>query len=79
MVMPPAPLAKALAAFAGLARVKLEDAALTATALDWMEKGMDFADALHLARAAGCEAFVSFDQNLAKTANMLSEVKVQTP
>jgi len=75
----PAPLAKALAAFAGLARVKLEDAALTATALDWMEKGMDFADALHLARAAGCEAFVSFDQNLAKTANMLSEVKVQTP
>jgi len=27
-----------------LARVRLEDAALIAKALDWMEKGMDFAD-----------------------------------
>jgi hypothetical protein len=26
---------------------------------------MDFADALHLVKAQGCEAFVSFDQRLA--------------
>src|SRR5947209_12624041 len=73
----PAPLARSLAAFAGLARVKLEDATLVAQALDWMEKSMDFADALHLARAEGCEAFVSFDHRFAKTANVLSEVKVR--
>jgi predicted nucleic acid-binding protein len=75
----PAPWAKALAAFAGLARVKLEDATLIAKALAWMEKGMDFADSLHLMKAEGCEAFVSFDPRFAKTANILSEVKVRAP
>ena len=76
---PPARLAGALAAFAGLAHVKLEDETLVAKALDWMERGMDFADALHLARAQGCEAFVSFDRGFAKTANVLSDVKVRIP
>jgi predicted nucleic-acid-binding protein len=51
----------ALAAFAGLPHVTMEDPAATARALDWTRSGMDFADALHLARATGCEAFVSFD------------------
>src|SRR5271169_4051630 len=51
----------ALAAFAGLPHVTLEDPAVTARALDWMRSGTDFADALHLAKADGCEAFVSFD------------------
>ena len=40
----------ALIAFAGLPRVTLEDPSSTATALDWTRRGMDFADALHLAR-----------------------------
>ena len=69
----------ALTAFAGLPRVTLEDPALTAKALDWRRRGMDFADALHLARAQGCEAFVSFDQRFAAVANALSEVKVRAP
>jgi predicted nucleic acid-binding protein len=69
----------ALTAFAGLPRVTLEDPALAAKALEWMRSGMDFADALHLAKAEGCEAFVSFDQRFAAVANALSEVKVQAP
>jgi len=40
---------------------------------------VDFADALHLLRAEGCDAFVSFDQSFAKRANTLSEVKVRLP
>src|SRR6266481_9185056 len=36
--------AKALADFAGLPRVTLEDAVVTAKALGWMQQGMDFAD-----------------------------------
>ena len=44
-----------------------------------MEKGVDFADALHLIKAEGCEVFVSFDHSFAKTANTLSEVKVRAP
>jgi predicted nucleic-acid-binding protein len=69
----------ALTAFAGLPRVTLEDPALAAKALDWMRSGLDFADALHLAKAGGCEAFVSFDQRFAAVANALSEVKVRAP
>jgi predicted nucleic acid-binding protein len=70
-------ISAALTAFAGLPRVTLEDAALAAKALEWMRSGLDFADALHLAKAAGCEAFVSFDQRFAAVANALSEVKVR--
>jgi predicted nucleic-acid-binding protein len=69
----------ALTAIAGLPRINLEDAALAAKALDWMRSGLDFADALHLAKAQGCEAFVSFDQRFAAVANALSEVKVHAP
>jgi len=69
----------ALAAFAGLPRVTLEDPGLAAKALDWTRHGMDFADALHLAKAQGCEAFVSFDQRLSAVANALSDLKVRAP
>ena len=69
----------ALAAFAGLPRVTLEDPALAAKALDWTRHGMDFADALHLAKAQGCEAFVSFDERLAAVANAQSDLKVRAP
>jgi predicted nucleic-acid-binding protein len=69
----------ALAAFAGLPRVALEDPTIAARALDWMRRGMDFADALHLVKADGCEALVSFDQRFAAVANTLSEVKVRAP
>jgi predicted nucleic acid-binding protein len=68
----------ALTAFAGLPRVNLEDPALAAKALDWMRSGLDFVDALHLAKAADCKAFVSFDQRFAAVANALSEVRVRT-
>jgi predicted nucleic-acid-binding protein len=69
----------ALTAIAGLPRVNLEDPALAAKALDWMRRGLDFVDALHLAKAEGCEAFVSFDQRFAAVTNDLSEVKVHAP
>jgi predicted nucleic-acid-binding protein len=72
-------ISDALAAFAGLPHVTLEDPASAAKALDWTRRGMDFADALHLAKAQGCEAFVSFDQRFAAVANTLSEVKVREP
>jgi predicted nucleic-acid-binding protein len=69
----------ALAAFAGLPRVILEYSDLTAKALDWTRRGMDFADALHLGQAQECEAFVSFDQRFAAVAKAIGEVKVRAP
>lgn len=69
----------ALAAFAGLPRLTLEDPAAAANALEWARTGMDFAHALHLAKAQGCDAFVSFDQRLAAVANALTDLKVRPP
>ena len=69
----------ALVAFAGLPRVTLEDPALAARALDWMSRGMDFADALHLAKADGFEAFVSFDRRLARLAKRVGGATVRAP
>lgn len=69
----------ALRAFAGLPGVALEDAPLAASALDLAETGMDFADALHLARAQGCTAFLTFDRRLVKRAAGVAGVEVLEP
>ena len=71
--------AKALADFAGLPRVTVEDATAAAKALGWMRQGLDFAYGLHLAKAEGCEAFISFDQDFAKAASAVGGIKVRTP
>jgi predicted nucleic acid-binding protein len=75
----PAQLAKALRAFGGLPRVTIEDPDLAARALDWLEAGMDFADALHLAAAGGRAGFASFDRRLAQVAKRIGGVRVRTP
>lgn len=72
-------VADALTGFAGLPTVTLEDPALAAKALDWTRRGLDFADALHLARASGCQDFVSFDRKFVKLAHALGELVVRTP
>jgi predicted nucleic acid-binding protein len=70
---------KALSDFAGLPRVSVEDAATAAMALGWMRQDVDIADALHLAKAGACKAFISFDQDFAKAANALGGIKVRAP
>jgi predicted nucleic-acid-binding protein len=64
----PGDVARALRAFGGLPQVTIEDAATVAAAFDLAERGMDFADALHLGRAAGQEAFLTFDRRFVKAA-----------
>jgi predicted nucleic acid-binding protein len=72
--------AKALADFAGLPRVSMEDASAVAKALGWAHQGLDFANGLHLAKAAeACDAFVSFDRDFIKAANVLGIVKARVP
>ncbi|WP_225768056.1 type II toxin-antitoxin system VapC family toxin [Inquilinus sp. Marseille-Q2685] len=64
----PVDVVRALRAFAGLPTVTVEDGAIVAAALDLAEKGMDFADALHLGRSAHCEGFATFDRKFVKAA-----------
>lgn len=63
-----ADVARALRAFGGLPQVTIEDAATVAAAFDLAEQGMDFADALHLGRAAGQNVFLTFDRKFVKAA-----------
>jgi predicted nucleic-acid-binding protein len=64
----PRQIGAVLSALCGLANVSLEDRDAVLSALEWHQRGMDLADALHLARSTQCEAFVTFDKSLAKRA-----------
>lgn len=51
----------ALRAFAGLPTVLVESPVLLAEALERVDLGMDFADALHLGAAGHCNVLLTFD------------------
>jgi hypothetical protein len=39
---------------------------------------MDFAAALHVAKACGCDTFATFDRHLVKVAKKLCDIAVRT-
>lgn len=64
----------------GLENVQIEDRGIVLAALNAYQQGLDFADALHLARANFCGAFLSFDQRLKKRAKSAGlSPTVETP
>jgi predicted nucleic acid-binding protein len=68
-----------LRAFASLPNVELDEPDRVASALAWAQGGMDFADALHLAAAKDCEAFVTFDRHLTRTVPAVGAPAVRAP
>ena len=73
----PNELNEALSALGGLRGVTFEAPHVVAQALNWHREGMDFADAIHLASASHCDAFVTFDRKFAKRANALAAPPVE--
>ena len=71
-------VAAGLRGLAGLPTVTVESPALLAEALERVENGMDFADALHLGSAARCDALLTFDRRFIATAEG-GPVKVTEP
>ena len=67
-----ADMTRVLRALAGIEHITLEDRSAVLLALDAAEKGLNFADALHLARSARASVFATFDQRLAKRARGLN-------
>src|SRR3546814_4554312 len=55
----PAQVADGLSGLAGLPGVTVEEPGLLARAIEWLRDGVDFADALHLAKAGDCDVFLS--------------------
>lgn len=72
-------IARALRALAGLPNVHLEDAEAVAQAMEWWNRGLDFADALHLASRGGATSFVTFDEKFLKRALRAGVGEVATP
>ena len=70
----------ALRAFAELPTVTVENPDLLIRALDHAENGMDFADAVHLAAAGHCEAFLTFDHGFVRAAERANaDIEVLEP
>jgi len=68
----------ALKAFTALPQVTVQDGDRVARALDWAERGLDLADALHLAACGGCDAFMTFDKRFERHAKGLGPI-VRSP
>jgi len=59
-------------ALASLQNITLEDRDAVLVALDSFDKGLYFADALHLARSLRASGFLTFDRRLARRAKSLA-------
>ena len=51
----------------GLDNVEIEQPLAIAQALQWCDRGMDFADALHLASSQSSQKFATFDEQMKKS------------
>ena len=67
----------ALEAFCGAPMVEVGEAVTVKHAFRFAARGLDFADALHLAQAEGCEAFITFDKRFARKSRELGGVPVR--
>jgi predicted nucleic-acid-binding protein len=59
-------------ALASIEHITLEDRNAVLGAVEAFDNGLDFADALHLARSSRASGFATFDQRLAKRAKSLA-------
>ncbi len=69
----------AFRALFGLPNVMCEHSATLSQAIDWYEKGMDFADAIHLAGSQNCDLLLTFDKKFIKLASKLTSLSVKAP
>ena len=70
--LPTRDISRVLRALASIEHITLEDRDAVLVALDAFDKGLDFADALHLARSSRASGFATFDRRLAKRAKGLA-------
>ena len=70
--LPRMEIARVMRSLVSIEHVSIEDRGAVLAALDAFAHGLDFADALHLARSSRASAFRTFDRKLAKRAKNLS-------
>ncbi|MBS2023381.1 MAG: type II toxin-antitoxin system VapC family toxin [Deltaproteobacteria bacterium] len=67
-----AEIARALRGVCALDNVTVDSRDAVLTALDALQSGLDFADALHMALSEGCQALQTFDRGFAKKSARLN-------
>ncbi len=70
--LPRSEVARVMRALLGIGHIAIEDRVAVLAALDAFDAGLDFADALHIARSRQAAAFVTFDRRLARRATSLA-------
>ena len=70
--LPRRDIGRVIRAIAGIEHLTLEDRDAVLAALESFGAGLDFADALHLARSRRASGFTTFDRQLARRAKALS-------
>ena len=67
-------ISRVLRALTGIEHITLEDRDAVLLAMDAFDGGLDFADALHVARSSRASGFLTFDQRLTKRGRALGLV-----
>ena len=70
--LPATDISRVLRSLSSIEHITLEDRGAVLMALDAFDKGLDFADALHMARSSRASGFATFDKRLAKRAKGLA-------
>ena len=70
--LPRRDIARAMRALAGIEHITIDDRDAVLSALEAFDAGLDFADALHMARSARATTFATFDKRLAQRAKRLA-------
>ena len=70
--LPARDVSRVFRALVSIEHITLEDHDAVLVALDAFDKGLDFADALHLARSARTSGFATLDHQLAKRAKAIT-------
>lgn len=69
--LPPKEASRVLRALVSIEHVTVEDRDAVLAAIDANDRGLDFADALHLLRSSRASVFATFDRRLVKRARNL--------
>ena len=70
--LPPTDISRVLRVLSSIEHITIEDRSAVLMALDAFDQGLDFADALHMARSSRASGFATFDKRSAKRAKGLA-------
>lgn len=72
-------IAEAFQSLFGLPNVQLQEPMAVYDAIEWHKQGLDFADALHLAKSQDADSFATFDRQLINAGSKIITLPLMAP